>query len=65
MRNKLAHELENLNFKNSDYFELLPIEEIRKVLEFDYDLNIDDDSQIQIIYSNVVFIKQIISCISK
>lgn len=65
MRNKLAHELENLNFKNSDYFELLPIEEIRKVLEFDYDSNIDDDSQIQIIYSNVVFIKQIISCISK
>ena len=64
MRNRLAHELINLKFKDKDYIELLPIDTIEKKLEMTFDINYDEADQIQIIYSNIVYINSLIEEIS-
>lgn len=60
MRNKLAHELINLNFKDRDYIELLPIPIIEEKLKIIFDINYAEADQIQIIYSNIVYINSLI-----
>lgn len=60
MRNKLAHELINLNFKDGDYIELLPIPIIEEKLKIIFDINYAEADQIQIIYSNIVYINSLI-----
>lgn len=60
MRNKLAHELINLNFKDSDCIELLKIPIIEEKLKIIFDINYAEVDQIQIIYSNIVYINILI-----
>ena len=60
MRNKLAHELVNLKFNDKDYIELLPIDVLEDRLDIQFDENYDEANQIQIIFSNIVYINIIV-----
>lgn len=62
MRNKLAHELEELHFKDSDLIELLSLDNIRKEpfeLLQNYDIgNLDDSTKY--IASNIIYMRRLI-----
>lgn len=63
MRNKLAHEVSNLNFKDGDIIELLSPEQISQQsfeLLRNYDL-LKIDAMTQCIASNIIYIRKIIS----
>lgn len=63
MRNRLAHEVMDLHFKNQDLIELLSYEQIEKEsyeLLKNYDLQLIDDMT-QYIASNIVYIRKILS----
>lgn len=63
MRNKLAHELELITFKQSDIIEILSMNAIKEnSIDWvaDYDLGKMDDIAIGI-YSNIVYICKIIN----
>ena len=62
MRNKLAHEICDCNFKNADIVEKLSDENICKYIEkYNYDFNVSQMSDdIKEIFSNVVYIDAII-----
>lgn len=62
-RNKLAHEVSNLNFKDGDIIELLSPEQISQQsfeLLRNYDL-LKIDAMTQCIASNIIYIRKIIS----
>ena len=63
MRNRLAHEVMDLNFKNQDLIELLSYEQFEKEsyeLLKNYDLQLIDDMT-QYIASNIVYMRKILS----
>ena len=66
MRNKLAHEMVSLSFKQSDLIELLPFEQLEResfsILQ-NFDLRKMDDMT-QYIASNVVFMRKLIEKLS-
>lgn len=60
MRNKLAHELENLNFKNTTHcIEVLSDNILSNELGIQIDEKYDEDGQLRMIASNTVFIRKI------
>ena len=66
MRNKLAHEVSNLNFRDGDIIELLSPEQISQQpfeLLRNYDL-LKIDATTQSIASNIIYIRKIISKLS-
>ena len=66
MRNKLAHEVTNFSFKDSDLVELLSPEQISKEpfkLFWNYDL-LKMDEMTQFIASNIIYIRKLISQLS-
>lgn len=62
MRNVLAHEIENVSFKEKHIIETLSKDNIIKNIQIDgsFDLNLLDEVSLQI-YSNVVYMKLILS----
>ena len=63
MRNKLAHEVVNLRFKDQDLIELLSLEQIAKEpfdLIQNYDIRRMDDMTLYIA-SNIVYIRKLLS----
>ncbi len=66
MRNKLAHELDKITFKDSDIIETLSIETIKKytyVWSEDWDFNMMDNDCI-LLYSNLVYIFAVLNIIN-
>ena len=63
MRNVLAHELVNLNFKTGDYIESLPTEIIENKTQQSFNDSHVDADQLRIIYSNIIYIYIIIDAI--
>lgn len=62
MRNKLAHELDKISFKDSDIIEKLSQENIEKhclIWSKDWDFNLLDDDCISL-YSNIIYMTHII-----
>lgn len=67
MRNILAHEVDNLSFKNSDIIELLPLEVLSNY-EYDYTKNCDIkniDSTLQALFSNIIYMRTIMEHLDK
>lgn len=63
MRNILAHELVEPIFKEDSYIELLPTDIIEKKLNLSFNQFHADADQLQIIYSNLIYIYIIIEAI--
>ncbi|WP_294629660.1 hypothetical protein [uncultured Bacteroides sp.] len=67
MRNKLAHELDKINFKDSDIIETLSIETIKKFMyewSEDWDFNRFDNDCI-LLYSNLIYLFVVLDTINK
>lgn len=67
MRNKLAHEVDNISFKDSDIIELLPLE-VLSSYEYDYTKNYDIkkiDSTLQALFSNIIYMRKIMKQLDK
>ena len=64
MRNKLAHELSNLSFKDKDCIELLPKNILEEKLSISFNPGVEDDDQLQMLLSNIVYLDVILDITS-